>query len=145
MIKFVGGTPVALPLREENDFRFNLDEFRSLVTDRTRLIIINSPQNPTGGVLTREDVEAVAEIAREKNILVLSDEVYKNIIYDGENFSIYSMPGMREQTILLDGFSKTYAMTGWRLGFGVMQDIPALFLAGHRYYFSYCCLRHRGK
>jgi len=122
VINFVGGTPVALPLREENDFRFNLDEFRSLVTDRTRMIIINSPQNPTGGVLTREDVEVVAEVAREKNILVLTDEVYKNIIYDGEHASIYSMPGMQEQTILLDGFSKTYAMTGWRLGFGVMRE-----------------------
>ncbi len=122
VINFVGGTPVALPLWEENHFRFNLDEFRSLVTDRTRMIIINSPQNPTGGVLTREDVEVVAEVARKKNILVLTDEVYKNIIYEGEHASIYSMPGMQEQTILLDGFSKTYAMTGWRLGFGVMRE-----------------------
>lgn len=122
VINFVGGTPVALPLWEENDFRFNLDEFRSLVTDRTRMIIINSPQNPTGGVLTREDVEVVAEVARKKNIMVLTDEVYKNIIYEGEHASIYSMPGMQEQTILLDGFSKTYAMTGWRLGFGVMRE-----------------------
>lgn len=122
VINFVGGTPVALPLWEENDFRFNPDEFRSLVTDRTRMIIINSPHNPTGGVLTREDVEVVAEVAREKNILVLTDEVYKNIIYEGEHASIYSMPGMQERTILLDGFSKTYAMTGWRLGFGVMRQ-----------------------
>ncbi len=122
MINFVGGTPVALPLWEENDFRFNVDEFRSLVTDRTRMIIMNSPQNPSGGVLTRGDVEVVAEVAREKNILVLTDEVYKNIIYDGEHVSMYSMPGMQEQTILLDGFSKTYAMTGWRLGFGVMRE-----------------------
>ena len=122
VINFVGGTPVALPLWEENDFRFNLDKFRSLVTDRTRMIIINSPQNPTGGVLTREDVEVVAEVARKKNIMVLTDEVYKNIIYEGEHASIYSMPGMQEQTILLDGFSKTYAMTGWRLGFGVMRE-----------------------
>ena len=122
VINFVGGTPVALPLWEENDFRFNLDEFRSLVTDRTRMIIINSPQNPTGGVLTREEVEVVAEVARKKNIMVLTDEVYKNIIYEGEHASIYSMPGMQEQTILLDGFSKTYAMTGWRLGFGVMRE-----------------------
>jgi len=122
VINFVGGTPVALPLWEENDFRFNQDEFRSLVTDRTRMIIINSPHNPSGGVLTRGDIEVVAEVAREKNILVLTDEVYKNIIYDGEHVSIYSMPGMQEQTILLDGFSKTYAMTGWRLGFGVMRE-----------------------
>ncbi len=122
VINFVGGSPVALPLWEENDFRFNQDEFRSLVTDRTRMIIINSPHNPSGGVLTRGDIEVVAEVAREKNILVLTDEVYKNIIYDGEHVSIYSMPGMQEQTILLDGFSKTYAMTGWRLGFGVMRE-----------------------
>ncbi len=122
VINFVGGTPVALPLWEENDFRFNQDEFRSLVTDRTRMIIINSPHNPSGGVLTRGDIEVVAEVVREKNILVLTDEVYKNIIYDGEHVSIYSMPGMQEQTILLDGFSKTYAMTGWRLGFGVMRE-----------------------
>ncbi|MCH6559131.1 pyridoxal phosphate-dependent aminotransferase [candidate division KSB1 bacterium] len=122
VINFVGGTPVALPLWEENDFRFNQDEFRSLVTDRTRMIIINSPHNPSGGVLTRGDIEVVAEVAREKNVLVLTDEVYKNIIYDGEHVSIYSMPGMQEQTILLDGFSKTYAMTGWRLGFGVMRE-----------------------
>ncbi len=122
VINFVGGTPVALPLWEENDFRFNQDEFRSLVTERTRMIIINSPHNPSGGVLTRGDIEVVAEVAREKNILVLTDEVYKNIIYDGEHVSIYSMLGMQEQTILLDGFSKTYAMTGWRLGFGVMRE-----------------------
>ncbi|RMF62636.1 MAG: pyridoxal phosphate-dependent aminotransferase, partial [Calditrichaeota bacterium] len=120
VINFVGGTPVPLPLWEENDFRFDPDEFRSLVTDRTRLIIINTPQNPTGGILTREDIEAVADVARERDILVLSDEVYKNIIYEGEHQSIYALPGMRERTILLDGFSKTYAMTGWRLGWGVM-------------------------
>ncbi len=120
VIKFVGGTPVPLPLREENDFRFDADEFRSLVTDRTRMIILNSPQNPTGGVLTRRDVEVVAEVAKARNILVLSDEVYKNIIYEGKNESIYSLSGLPEHTVLLDGFSKTYAMTGWRLGFGVM-------------------------
>ncbi len=121
-IKYVGGTPVPLQLREEKDFRFDPDEFRSLVTDRTRLIIINTPQNPTGGILTGEDIEAVAEVAKKNNIMVLSDEVYKNIIYEGEHQSIYSLPGMKENTVLLDGFSKTYAMTGWRLGFGVMRQ-----------------------
>ncbi|MFQ5864913.1 MAG: pyridoxal phosphate-dependent aminotransferase [bacterium] len=121
VINFVGGTPVALPLWEENDFRFDPDEFRSLVTDRTRLIIINSPQNPTGGILTQADIEVVAEVAKEKDLWVLSDEVYKNIIYEGKHASIYSLPDMQENTILLDGFSKTYAMTGWRLGFGVMR------------------------
>jgi aspartate/methionine/tyrosine aminotransferase len=122
VINFVGGTPVPLPLWEENDFRFDPDEFRSLVTDRTRLIIINSPQNPTGGILTQKDVEVVAEVAKEKNIWVLSDEVYKNIIYEGKHASIYSLPELQDNTILLDGFSKTYAMTGWRLGFGVMRE-----------------------
>lgn len=120
MIDFVGATPVPLPLREERDFRFDADEFRSLVSDRTRLIILNSPQNPTGGVLTREDLQAVADAARERGIMVLSDEVYEQILYEGEHASIASLPDMQELTILLDGYSKTYAMTGWRLGYGVM-------------------------
>lgn len=120
VIDFVGGKSVPLPLREENDFRFDVDELRSLVTDRTRMVILNSPQNPTGGILTREDLQAVAEIAATRNLWVLSDEVYKNILYDGSHESIFALPGMPERTILLDGFSKTYAMTGWRLGFGVM-------------------------
>ena len=120
MINFVGATPVPLPLREERDFRFDADEFRSLVSDRTRLIILNSPQNPTGGVLTPEDLQAVADVARERGIMVLSDEVYEQILYAGEHASIASLPGMQELTILLDGYSKTYAMTGWRLGYGVM-------------------------
>jgi len=122
VIRFVGGTPVPLPLREENDFRFDHDEFRALVTDRTKLIIINSPQNPTGGILTKEDNDVIAEVARQRNILVLTDEVYKNIIYEGEHHSIYAYPDLHDRTILLDGFSKTYAMTGWRLGFGVMPE-----------------------
>lgn len=122
VIDFVGGKSVPLRLREQNDFRFEIDELRSLVNNRTRMIILNSPQNPTGGVLARSDLEAVAEIAREHNLWVLSDEVYKNILYDAEHESILSLPGMMERTILLDGFSKTYAMTGWRLGFGVMPQ-----------------------
>jgi aspartate/methionine/tyrosine aminotransferase len=122
VINFVGGTPVPLPLLEEKDFRFDPDEFKSLVTERTKLIIINTPQNPTGGILTRRDLEVIAEVVRQRNIMVLSDEVYKNIIYDGEHVSFYSLPGMKERTILLDGFSKTYAMTGWRLGWGVMPE-----------------------
>ena len=120
MICFTGATPVALPLREEKNFRFDADEFRSLVSDRTRLIILNSPQNPTGGVLTRQDLEVVAEVAQERGIMVLSDEVYEQILYEGEHFSILTLPGMGQYTVLLDGFSKTYAMTGWRLGYGVM-------------------------
>ncbi len=120
MINFVGAKAVPLPLREEKDFRFDQDEFRSLVTDRTKLIIINTPHNPTGGVLTRADLEVVAQVARERNIMVLSDEVYEQILYEGEHFSLMSLPDMLPHTILLDGFSKTYAMTGWRLGYGVM-------------------------
>lgn len=122
MINFVGATPVPVQLREERDFRFDIDEFRDKVSDRTSLIILNSPQNPTGGVLTREDLAAIAEVAEERDIPVLSDEIYDHMIYDGEFVSISSFPGMSvsERTIILNGFSKTYAMTGWRLGYGVM-------------------------
>jgi aspartate/methionine/tyrosine aminotransferase len=122
MINFVGARPVALPLREDRDFRFDRDEFRSLISDRTRLIILNSPQNPTGGILTQEDLEAVADIAKERDITVLSDEIYDRILYDGQHKSILSIEGMPERTIVLNGFSKTYAMTGWRLGYGVMPE-----------------------
>ena len=122
MIQFMGGAAVPLPLREDKEFRFDPDEFRSLVTDKTRLIILNSPANPTGGVLTRSDLEAVAAVARERDLVVLSDEIYGRIIYEGEFVSIASLEGMAERTIILDGFSKTYAMTGWRLGYGVFPE-----------------------
>jgi aspartate/methionine/tyrosine aminotransferase len=125
MINFVGAKAVPLPLREDKNFRFDPAEFRSLVTDRTRLIILNSPQNPTGGVLTREDLEVVAEAARERDIAVLSDEIYEQILYEGEHVSITGIPDMLPRTIILDGFSKTYAMTGWRLGYGVMPVVLA--------------------
>ncbi len=120
MINFVGAKPVPMRLRMENNFSFDPDEFRSLVTPRTKMIIINSPANPTGGVLSREDLEIIAEVAIERDIMVLSDEIYSRIVYEGEFFSIASIPGMKDRTIILDGFSKTYAMTGWRLGYGVM-------------------------
>jgi aspartate aminotransferase len=119
MARFVGGKPVPMPLREERRFRFDPEEFRSLVTDRTRLIIINSPHNPTGSVLTRSDLEVVADVARERNIVVLSDEIYARILYTGQHESIATLRGMLDRTIILDGWSKTWAMTGWRLGFGV--------------------------
>jgi aspartate/methionine/tyrosine aminotransferase len=119
MITFVGGKAVAMPLREERRFRFDPDEFRSLVTDRTRLIIINSPHNPTGSVLTRADLQTIADVARERDIVVLSDEIYSRILYTGRHESIAAFEGMLDRTILLDGWSKTWAMTGWRLGFGV--------------------------
>ncbi len=122
MIDFVGAKAVPLPLREERDFRFDVNELKDLITDRTRLIILNSPQNPTGGILEREDLAAIAEICVERNIPVLADEVYEHILYDGKFESIATFPGMSttERTIILHGFSKTYAMTGWRLGYGVM-------------------------
>ena len=117
----MGGAPVAIPIRQENDFRMDPDELASLVTARTRLIVINSPANPTGGVLTREDLERIAEIALRHDLAVLSDEIYARILYDGgEHTSIAALPGMAERTIVLDGFSKTYAMTGWRLGYGIV-------------------------
>ena len=121
MINFVGGKPIPLPLIEEHNFRFRVEDLKQRVTPKTKLIIMNSPQNPTGGVLTRSDLEAIADIARDKDIWVLSDEIYGKILYEGEHQSISSFPGMLDRTIILDGFSKTYAMTGWRLGYGVMH------------------------
>ena len=121
VINFIGAKPVPIPLREEKDFSFDVDEFRSLVTNKTKLIIINSPQNPTGGILSKSDLEAIAELAIDKDIMVLSDEVYINILYEGKFESIATIPGMRERTIILDGLSKSYAMTGWRLGYGIMN------------------------
>jgi aspartate/methionine/tyrosine aminotransferase len=119
--RFVGGVPVAIPIRQENAFRLDPDELASLVTPRTRLIVINSPANPTGGVLTRGDLERIAEIALRHDLTVLSDEIYSRILYDGEeHVSIAALPGMAERTIVLDGFSKAYAMTGWRLGYGIV-------------------------
>ncbi|MBA7473858.1 Aspartate aminotransferase [subsurface metagenome] len=120
MINFTGAKPVAVPLREELDFRLDLDELESKITSRTKLIIINSPHNPTGGVLAKDDIRSIAKLAQQHNIIVFSDEVYERIIYGEEHYSIASLPGMMDRTILLSGFSKTYAMTGWRLGYAVM-------------------------
>jgi aspartate aminotransferase len=120
--RFVGGTAVPLPIRQEHDFRLDVDELASLVTGKTRMIVINSPANPTGGVLTRDDLERVAAIAREHDLVVLSDEIYSRILYEGAHVSIATLPGMAERTIVLDGFSKTYAMTGWRLGYAIVPD-----------------------
>lgn len=121
---FSGATPVPLPLREEHGFRPDPDELRALVTDRTRLLILSSPHNPCGSALTREELEAVAEVALRHDLVVLSDEVYWAIAYDRPHASILDLDGMAERTVLLDGWSKTFAMTGWRLGFGVFP--PAL-------------------
>ena len=118
MISFAGATPVSLPLREANDFVPDLDELRRLVTLKTKMIILNSPHNPTGGLLSKEAVREIARVARERDLWVLSDEIYAELIYDGEHHSIAREEGMAERTIILDGFSKTFAMTGWRLGYG---------------------------
>ena len=121
MINFVGGKPVPLQLKEEKDFRFEISDLEKLITKKTRMVIINTPQNPTGGILTKEDIEKIAELAIKHDFIVLSDEIYSRIVYDDfEPYSILQIKGMKERTVLLDGFSKTYAMTGWRLGFGVM-------------------------
>jgi len=122
VINFLGAKSVPIQLREENEFRLDVEELKGLITKRTKMIIINSPANPTGGVLTAEDLRVIAELAVENDIYVLSDEIYSRIVFEGKHHSISTFPGMRERTIILDGFSKTYAMTGWRLGYGVMPE-----------------------
>jgi aspartate/methionine/tyrosine aminotransferase len=122
MINFVGAKAVPLVLEEERDFRFDVAQLEEKISPRTKMIIINTPQNPTGAVLRRKDLEAIAEVAKDHDLMVLSDEVYEWILYEGEHVSFLSVPGVQERTILLNGFSKTYAMTGWRLGFGVMPE-----------------------
>ena len=123
MIRFLGAKPVPMPLVEDRGFSFDLDLFRDRLSDRTKLVILNSPQNPTGGVIPREDLRAIADMLRDRDLMILSDEIYTRIYYDGEPpTSITAFPGMLEKTILLDGFSKTYAMTGWRMGYGVMPE-----------------------
>ena len=120
VINFVGGTAVGVPLREASGFNFDMEFFEAHLSPRTKLIIINSPQNPTGGVLERAQIERIAAVARERDIPVLTDEIYRHFLYEGEFVSILREPGMPERTILVDGVSKSYAMTGWRLGYGVM-------------------------
>lgn len=122
MIEYAGGTAVPVRLREERNFAMDVDDLATLITGRTKLIILNSPQNPTGSVLSRSDIERTAKAIGDRNILVLSDEIYSRLQFEGKPFSILSVPEMRERTILLDGFSKTYAMTGWRIGYGVMRS-----------------------
>lgn len=122
MIEYTGATAVPIPLREQKDFRLDVDELGSLVTGRTKLLILNSPANPTGGVLSMGDLEAIAGIAIENDLVVLADEIYSELVYEGEHQSIAALPEMAERTIILDGFSKTYAMTGWRLGYGLFPE-----------------------
>ena len=121
-IRFAGGVPVPMPLLDENDFRIDLKRFKESLTDKTRLVILNNPGNPTGGVLTREDILAIADILKDRpDIMILSDEIYDRLVFEGEVTSIASVPGFKDRTIILDGFSKTYAMTGWRIGYGIMH------------------------
>jgi aspartate aminotransferase len=126
MIRVAGGVPVPVPLREENDFSFDLDAFDAALSDRTRLVVINSPGNPTGGVMPLSVLEHIAAAAQRRDFWVLSDEIYARLIYDADSVpSIAALPGMAERTIICDGFSKTYAMTGWRLGYGIMPEALA--------------------
>ncbi len=127
MARTVGGTPVAAPLREANDFRMDLDEVASLITPRTKMLVFNTPHNPTGSILTDADLRRLAELAVEHDLVVLADEIYGRLQYSGEPLSIATLPGMAERTITLDGFSKTFAMTGWRLGYGILPEwlVPA--------------------
>ena len=122
MIRFSGATPVALPLEESRGFSFDLNRFEHLLSSRTKMVVLNSPQNPTGGVIPRQDVAAIADLLRNRDVIVLSDEIYSEICYGEPPASISQFPGMLEKTIILDGFSKTYAMTGWRMGYGVMPE-----------------------
>jgi len=122
MINYTGAKSVPVPLREENEFRMDVDELERLITVKTKMLIINSPQNPTGGMLTKEDLERIANLAIERDFLVLSDEVYSEIIYEGSHHSIWAIPGMKDHCVLLEGHSKTFAMTGWRLGYGVCPE-----------------------
>src|SRR5215467_12203217 len=121
MIHFLGAKAVPIALREEKDFRFDANELADLITDRTRLVILNSPHNPTGGVLSEQDMRDVAAAIGDRDVMVLSDEIYSRLIFEGKHHSIMALDGWKDRTILLDGFSKTYAMTGWRLGYGVMR------------------------
>jgi aspartate aminotransferase len=122
MARYVGGRAIPCPIRQENGFRLDPDELAALVTKRTKLVILNSPANPTGGVSTREDLERIAAMARKYDFTILADEIYGRILYEGEHVSIASLPDMADRTIVLDGFSKTYAMTGWRLGYAIVPE-----------------------
>ena len=120
MIRFVGGVPSPIKLLPSRDFRVDVDEVAEQITPKTKLMVLNSPNNPCGSVIGKDDLERLAELATEHDLTVLSDEIYIRFLYEGEHHSIASFPGMRDRTIILDGFSKTYAMTGWRIGYGVM-------------------------
>ena len=122
MIKFVDGIPVPLKLEEDKNFAFDPEDLRKLISPKTKMLIINTPQNPTGGILTEDVIRKIADIIKDRDdITILSDEIYSRLIFQGEHFSITQIPGFKDRTIILDGFSKTYAMTGWRAGYGIMN------------------------
>src|SRR5437879_9549951 len=125
MIDYVGAKAVPIQLREEMDFRLDVGELAGLINDRTKLIILNSPQNPTGGVLTKDDIDGIVRVIGDRNIMVLSDEIYSRLMFEGDHHSIVSVNGMNDRCILLDGFSKTYAMTGLGMGYGLMGAVLA--------------------
>ena len=130
MINFVGGKAVPLQLKEEKNFSFDIEDLKKLITPKTKLIIINTPQNPTGGILTETDIRGIADVLKDwPDIYILSDEIYSRLIFQGEHFSITQIPGFKDRTIILDGFSKAYAMTGWRAGYGVMNTELAPLIA----------------
>ena len=122
MARFLGAVPVPIPLLEKRGFSFDLDVLRDRLSSKTRLLVLNSPQNPTGGVIPEDEIQIIADLVRDRDLIVLSDEIYSRIYYGQRPSSIASLPGMQEKTIILDGFSKTYAMTGWRMGYGVMPE-----------------------
>lgn len=130
MIKFVGGVPVPVKLEESRNFAFNIEDFKKLISPKTKMVIINTPQNPTGGILTESEIRQIADILKDRSdIIILSDEIYSRLIFQGDHFSITQIPGFKDRTIILDGFSKTYAMTGWRAGYGVMNTDLAKIIA----------------
>ena len=129
IIDFAGAKAVPLPLLEENEFRVDTNELKSLITSKTKMLVLNSPHNPTGSRLLAEDLEAIAQVAIDEDLMVFTDEVYSEIVYDGDHVSILQYPGMKERTVLLDAFSKTFAMTGWRLGYAVLPRELAGYLS----------------
>ena len=126
IINFAGAKAVPVPIIEEKNFSLDVRQLKKLITSKTKMIVLNSPQNPTGGIIEKQDLEAIADLTKEHDIIVLADEIYSEIIFEGQFHSISSFPGMKERTIILDGLSKTYSMTGWRVGYGIFnKDIAA--------------------
>jgi aspartate aminotransferase len=129
IINFAGAKAVPVPIIEEKNFSLDLGQLKKLITSKTKMIVLNSPQNPTGGIIEKQDLEAIANLAKEHDIIVLSDEIYSEMIFEGQFHSISSFPGMKERTIILDGLSKTYSMTGWRVGYGIFNKEVAAHIA----------------